>query len=168
MQTCSVHPSVTVDMHEFGGAGTVIFQVAAPQNPATHHDILFASYNLEMAVIDSISEEWGIGSVTNYPPTTSSQDYSIHRNHFAVHGSTSLLFESAVSEEYSERVRLQVWAALAVIDEVAENPDYYLEARESSDEDQQNFVDAYLEIPQIKIGKKERGSKSKDSSPEVA
>ena len=143
----SVHPSVTVDMHEFGGAGTVIFQVAAPQNPAAHHDILFASYNLETAVIDSISEEWGIGSVTNYPPTTSSQDSSIHRNHFAVHGSTSLLFESAVSEEYSERVRLQAWAALAVIDEVTENPDYYLEARESSDEEAQevnNFVYAYL------------------------
>ena len=51
----NVHPSVTVDMHEFGGVGSVIFQVAAPQNPATHHDIIFASYNLETTVIDSIS-----------------------------------------------------------------------------------------------------------------
>jgi hypothetical protein len=140
----NLHPSVTVDMHEFGGIGTVIFQVAAPQNPATHHDVLLASYNLESVVLDSISDEWGLGSVTNYPPTTSSQDSSIHRNHFAVHGSTSLLFESAVSEEYSERVKLQTWAALAVIDEVANDPDYYLEARQSSDEEENDFVYAYL------------------------
>ena len=143
----NLHPSVTVDMHEFGGIGSVIFQVAAPQNPATHHDVLLASYNLESVVLDSISDEWGLGSVTNYPPTTSSQDSSIHRNHFAVHGSTSLLFESAVSEEYSERVKLQAWAALSVIDEVANNPDYYLEARQSSDEEGQegnDFVYAYL------------------------
>ena len=141
------HPSVTVDLHEFGGIGSIIFQVAAPQNPATHHDVLLASYNLESVVLDSISDEWGLGSVTNYPPTTSSQDSSIHRNHFAVHGSTSLLFESAVSEEYSERVKLQAWAALAVIDEVANDPDYYLEARQSSDEEGQegnDFVYAYL------------------------
>jgi hypothetical protein len=131
-------------MHEFGGIGSVIFQVAAPQNPATHHDILLASYNLESVVLDSISDEWGLGSVTNYPPTTSSQDSSIHRNHFAVHGSTSLLFESAVSEEYSERVKLQAWAALAVIEEVANNPDYYLEARQSSDDEEENLVYAYL------------------------
>jgi len=140
----NVHPSVTVDMHEFGGAGSVIFQVAAPQNPVTHHDVLLASYNLESVVLDSINSEWGIGSVTNYPPTTSSQDSSIHRNHFAVHGSVSLLFESAVSEEYSERVRLQTWAALTVIEEVADNPNYYLEARKSSDEEESNFVYAYL------------------------
>ena len=142
-----VHPSVTVDMHEFGGVGSIIFQVAAPQNPVTHHDVLFASYNLESAVIDSINEEWGLGSVTNYPPTTSSQDSSIHRNHFAVHGSVSLLFESAVSEEYSERVKLQAWAAMAVIDEVVENPGYYLDARESSDNEGQegnDIVHAYL------------------------
>ncbi len=140
----NLHPSVTVDMHEFGGVGSVIFQVAAPQNPATHHDVLLASYNLESVVLDSISDEWGFGSVTNYPPTTSSQDSSIHRNHFAVHGSTSLLFESAVSEEYSERVKLQAWAALAVIEEVANNPDYYLEARQSSDEEEEDLVYAYL------------------------
>jgi len=140
----NLHPSVTVDMHEFGGIGSVIFQVAAPQNPATHHDVLLASYNLESVVLDSISDEWGFGSVTNYPPTTSSQDSSIHRNHFAVHGSTSLLFESAVSEEYSERVKLQAWAALAVINEVANDPDYYLEARQSSDEEENDFVYAYL------------------------
>ena len=143
----SVHPSVIVDMHEFGGVGSIIFQVAAPQNPATHHDVIAASYNLESAVIDSINEEWGFGSVTNYPPTTSSQDSSIHRNHFAVHGSVSLLFESAVSEEYSERVKLQAWAALAVIDEVVEDPNYYLEARQSSDEEGQDGNDiiyAYL------------------------
>ena len=143
----NLHPSVTVDMHEFGGIGSIIFQVAAPQNPATHHDVLLASYNLESVVLDSISDEWGPGSVTNYPPTTSSQDSSIHRNHFAVHGSTSLLFESAVSEEYSERVKLQAWAALAVIDDVANNPNYYLEARQSSDEEGQegnDFVYAYL------------------------
>ncbi len=140
----NLHPSVTVDMHEFGGVGSVIFQVAAPQNPATHHDVLLASYNLESVVLDSINDEWGFGSVTNYPPTTSSQDSSIHRNHFAVHGSTSLLFESAVSEEYSERVKLQAWAALAVIEEVANNPDYYLEARQSSDEEEENLVYAYL------------------------
>ena len=143
----NLHPSVTVDMHEFGGIGSIIFQVAAPQNPATHHDVLLASYNLESVVLNSISDEWGLGSVTNYPPTTSSQDSSIHRNHFAVHGSTSLLFESAVSEEYSERVKLQAWAALAVIDDVANNPDYYLEARQSSDEEGQegnDFVYAYL------------------------
>ena len=143
----NLHPSVTVDMHEFGGIGSVIFQVAAPQNPATHHDVLLASYNLESVVLDSISDEWGFGSVTNYPPTTSSQDSSIHRNHFAVHGSTSLLFESAVSEEYYERVKLQAWAALTVIDDVANNPDYYLEARQSSDEEGQegnDFVYAYL------------------------
>ena len=140
----NLHPSVTVDMHEFGGVGSVIFQVAAPQNPVTHHDVLLASYNLESVVLDSISDEWGFGSVTNYPPTTSSQDSSIHRNHFAVHGSTSLLFESAVSEEYSERVKLQAWAALAVIDEVANNPDYYLEARQSSDEEEEDLVYAYL------------------------
>ena len=143
----NLHPSVTVDMHEFGGIGSIIFQVAAPQNPATHHDVLLASYNLESVVLDSISDEWGFGSVTNYPPTTSSQDSSIHRNHFAVHGSTSLLFESAVSEEYSERVKLQAWAALTVIDDVANNPDYYLEARQSSDEEGQegnDFVYAYL------------------------
>ena len=140
----NLHPSVTVDMHEFGGIGSVIFQVAAPQNPATHHDVLLASYNLESVVLDSISDEWGFGSVTNYPPTTSSQDSSIHRNHFAVHGSTSLLFESAVSEEYSERVKLQAWAALAVINEVANDPDYYLEARQSSDEEENDFIYAYL------------------------
>ena len=143
----NLHPSVTVDMHEFGGIGSIIFQVAAPQNPATHHDVLLASYNLESVVLDSISDEWGFGSVTNYPPTTSSQDSSIHRNHFAVHGSTSLLFESAVSEEYYERVKLQAWAALTVIDDVANNPDYYLEARQSSDEEGQegnDFVYAYL------------------------
>jgi hypothetical protein len=143
----NLHPSVTVDMHEFGGIGSVIFQVAAPQNPATHHDILLASYNLESVVLDTISDEWGLGSVTNYPPTTSSQDSSIHRNHFAVHGSTSLLFESAVSEGYSERVKLQTWAALAVIDDVTNNPDYYLEARQSSDDEGQegnDFVYAYL------------------------
>ena len=143
----NVHPSVTVDMHEFGGVGSIIFQVAAPQNPVTHHDVLIASYNLESVVIDSINEEWGIGSVTNYPPTTSSQDSSIHRNHFAVHGSVSLLFESAVAEEYSERVRLQAWAAIAVIDEVADSPNYYLEARQTSDEEGQggnDLVYAYL------------------------
>ena len=143
----NVHPSVTVDMHEFGGAGSIIFQVAAPQNPVTHHDVLLASYNLETVVIESINDEWGLGSVTNYPPTTSSQDSSIHRNHFAVHGSVSLLFESAVSEEYSERVRLQAWAGMAVIDEVADNPDYYLEARKASDNEGQegnDIVDAYL------------------------
>ena len=143
----NVHPSVTVDMHEFGGAGSIIFQVAAPQNPVTHHDVLLASYNLETVVIESINDEWGLGSVTNYPPTTSSQDSSIHRNHFAVHGSVSLLFESAVSEEYSERVRLQAWAGMAVIYEVADNPDYYLEARKASDNEGQegnDIVDAYL------------------------
>ena len=140
----NLHPSVTVDMHEFGGVGSVIFQVAAPQNPVTHHDVLLASYNLESVVLDSINDEWGFGSVTNYPPTTSSQDSSIHRNHFAVHGSTSLLFESAVSEEYSERVKLQAWAALAVIEEVANNPNYYLEARQSSDEEEEELVYAYL------------------------
>jgi len=143
----SVHPSVIVDMHEFGGVGSIIFQVAAPQNPATHHDVIAASYNLESVVIESINEEWGFGSVTNYPPTTSSQDSSIHRNHFAVHGSVSLLFESAVSEEYSERVKLQAWAALAVIDEVVEDPNYYLEARQNSDEEGQDGNDiiyAYL------------------------
>ncbi len=142
-----VHPSVTVDMHEFGGAGTIIFQVAAPQNPVTHPDVLTASYVLETDVIEAVNEEWGFGSVTNYPPTTSSQDSSIHRNHFAVHGSVSLLFESAVSEEYSERVRLQSWAAIAVIDEVANDPDYYLDARQSSDEEGQegnDIVYAYL------------------------
>ena len=142
-----VHPSVTVDMHEFGGAGTIIFQVAAPQNPVTHQDVLLASYVLETDVIEAINDEWGFGSVTNYPPTTSSQDSSIHRNHFAVHGSVSLLFESAVSEEYSERVRLQSLAALAVIDEVANNPEYYLDARQSSDEEGQegnDIVHAYL------------------------
>ena len=142
-----IHPSVTVDMHEFGGAGTIIFQVAAPQNPATHPDVLAASYVLETDVIEAINEEWGFGSVTNYPPTTSSQDSSIHRNHFAVHGSVSLLFESAVSEEYSERVRLQSWAAIAVIDEVVDDPDYYLDARQSSDEEGQegnDIVYAYL------------------------
>ena len=143
----NVHPSVTVDMHEFGGAGSIIFQVAAPQNPVTHHDVLLASYNLEAVVIESINDEWGLGSVTNYPPTTSSQDSSIHRNHFAVHGSVSLLFESAVSEEYSERVRLQTWAGMAVIYEVADNPDYYLEARKASDNEGQegnDIVEAYL------------------------
>ena len=143
----NVHPSVTVDMHEFGGAGSIIFQVAAPQNPVTHHDVLLASYNLEAVVIESINDEWGLGSVTNYPPTTSSQDSSIHRNHFAVHGSVSLLFESAVSEEYSERVRLQAWAGMAVIYEVADNPDYYLEARKASDNEGQegnDIVEAYL------------------------
>ena len=143
----NVHPSVTVDMHEFGGAGSIIFQVAAPQNPVTHHDVLLASYNLETVVIESINDEWGLGSVTNYPPTTSSQDSSIHRNHFAVHGSVSLLFESAVSEEYSERVRLQAWAGMAVIYEIADNPDYYLEARKASDNEGQegnDIVDAYL------------------------
>ena len=143
----NIHPSVTVDMHEFGGAGSIIFQVAAPQNPVTHHDVMIASYELESVVIESINEEWGFGSVTNYPPTTSSQDSSIHRNHFAVHGSVSLLFESAVSEEYSERVRLQAWAGLAVIDEVVENPNYYLEARQASDEEGQegnDIVYAYL------------------------
>ena len=143
----NVYPSVTVDMHEFGGAGSIIFQVAAPQNPVTHHDILLASYNLESVVIESINDEWGLGSVTNYPPTTSSQDSSIHRNHFAVHGSVSLLFESAVSEEYSERVRLQAWAGMAVINEVADNPDYYLDARKASDNEGQegnDIVDAYL------------------------
>ena len=134
-----IHPSVTVDMHEFGGAGTIIFQVAAPQNPVTHPDVLAASYVLETDVIEAINEEWGFGSVTNYPPTTSSQDSSIHRNHFAVHGSVSLLFESAVSEEYSERVRLQSWAAIAVIDEVADDPDYYLDARRSSDDEGQEL-----------------------------
>jgi len=142
-----VRPSVTVDMHEFGGVGTIIFQVAAPQNPATHQDVLLASYVLETDVIEAISDEWGSGSVTNYPPTTSSQDSSIHRNHFAVHGSVSLLFESAVSEEYSERVRLQSWAALAVINEVADDPDYYLDARQSSDEEGEegnDIVHAYL------------------------
>ena len=142
-----VRPSVTVDMHEFGGAGTIIFQVAAPQNPVTHPDVLTASYVLETDVIEAVNEEWGFGSVTNYPPTTSSQDSSIHRNHFAVHGSVSLLFESAVSEEYSERVRLQSWAAIAVIDEVANDPDYYLDARQSSDEEGQegnDIVYAYL------------------------
>jgi len=134
-------------MHEFGGAGTIIFQVAAPQNPVTHQDVLLASYVLETDVIEAINDEWGFGSVTNYPPTTSSQDSSIHRNHFAVHGSVSLLFESAVSEEYSERVRLQSLAALAVIDEVANNPEYYLDARQSSDEEGQegnDIVHAYL------------------------
>ena len=128
-------------MHEFGGGGSIIFQVAAPQNPVTHHDVMMASYQLESVVIESINEEWGFGSVTNYPPTTSSQDSSIHRNHFAVHGSVSLLFESAVSEEYSERVRLQAWAALAVIDEVVGNPNYYLEARQASDEEGQEGND---------------------------
>ena len=143
----NIHPSVIVDMHEFGGAGSIIFQVAAPQNPVTHHDVMIASYQLESVVIESINDEWGFGSVTNYPPTTSSQDSSIHRNHFAVHGSVSLLFESAVSEVYSERVRLQAWAALAVIDEVVENPNYYLEARQASDEEGQegnDIVYAYL------------------------
>ena len=142
-----IRPSVTVDMHEFGGVGTIIFQVAAPQNPVTHQDVLLASYVLETDVIEAISDEWGVGSVTNYPPTTSSQDSSIHRNHFAVHGSVSLLFESAVSEEYSERVRLQSWAALAVINEVADDPDFYLDARQSSDEEGQEgngIVHAYL------------------------
>ena len=142
-----LHPSVTVDMHEFGGAGTIIFQVAAPQNPVTHPDVLAASYVLETDVIEAINEEWGFGSVTNYPPTTSSQDSSIHRNHFAGHGSVSLLFESAVSEEYSERVRLQSWAAIAVIDEVVDDPGYYLDARQSSDEEGQegnDIVYAYL------------------------
>ena len=142
-----IHPSVTVDMHEFGGAGSIIFQVAAPQNPTTHPDVLAASYVLETDVIESINEEWGFGSVTNYPPTTSSQDSSIHRNHFAVHGSVSLLFESAVSEEYSERVRLQSWAAIAVIEEVVDDPGYYLDARQSSDEEGQegnDIVHAYL------------------------
>jgi len=142
-----IRPSVTVDMHEFGGVGTIIFQVAAPQNPVTHQDVLLASYVLETDVIEAISDEWGVGSVTNYPPTTSSQDSSIHRNHFAVHGSVSLLFESAVSEEYSERVRLQSWAALAVINEVADDPDFYLDARQSSDEEGQegnDIVHAYL------------------------
>jgi len=142
-----VRPSVTVDMHEFGGVGTIIFQVAAPQNPVTHQDVLLASYVLETDVIEAISNEWGVGSVTNYPPTTSSQDSSIHRNHFAVHGSVSLLFESAVSEEYSERVRLQSWAALAVINEVVDDPDFYLDARQSSDEEGQegnDIVHAYL------------------------
>ena len=143
----NIHPSVTVDMHEFGGAGSIIFQVAAPQNPVTHHDVLLASYNLETVVIESINDEWGLGSVTNYPPTTSSQDSSIHRNHFAVHGSVSLLFESAVSEEYSERVKLQAWAGMAVIEEVADNPDYYLDARKASDNEGQggnDIIDAYL------------------------
>ena len=142
-----IHPSVTVDMHEFGGVGSIIFQVAAPQNPTTHPDVLAASYVLETDVIESINEEWGFGSVTNYPPTTSSQDSSIHRNHFAVHGSVSLLFESAVSEEYSERVRLQSWAAIAVIDEVVDDPEYYLDARQSSDSEGQegnDIVHAYL------------------------
>ena len=57
------------------------------------------------------------------------------------------MFESAVSEEYSERVRLQTWAALAVIDEVADDPDYYLDARQSSDDEGQagnDVVHAYL------------------------
>ena len=52
-----IHPSVTVDMHEFGGAGTIIFQVAAPQNPVTHPDVLAASYVLETDVIEAINEE---------------------------------------------------------------------------------------------------------------
>ena len=109
---------------------------------------LFGIENLD-PILEKIEiyDEWGVGSVTNYPPTTSSQDSSIHRNHFAVHGSVSLLFESAVSELYSERVRLQAWAALAVIDEVVENPNYYLEARQASDEEGQegnDIVYAYL------------------------
>lgn len=140
-----VHPEVVLDLHEFGGSDAgdgdegVIFEVAAPQNPLTHDAVLDASYRLERAVVENLTDTWGPGRVATYPPTTSSQDSSIHRNHYAVHGAASLLFESSVNlglgDGYATRVHLHTFATHAVLQAVAGDPDAFLAARTASDEE---------------------------------
>jgi hypothetical protein len=131
-------PAVVLDLHEFGGrldapAGgdpADHFEVGAPQDPFVYPGIAAASAQLAGQVAAAVDAAFGPGTAFVYAPTGSSQGGSIHRNHYAVHGSLSLLFEADGGlADYRQQVRLHVVAAREVIARVAAQPDTFSAAR---------------------------------------
>lgn len=128
-----VDPVVTVDLHQFGSppldvpptpvSSEVIFEVASVQNPLAYPGIVAASHDLEGAVVQAVSAAFGPGSASSYPPTQSSQDSSIHRNHYGMHNALSLLFEARRPlPEYATEVQLHLVGAEAVLAAVQADP----------------------------------------------
>lgn len=157
-----VDPAVIVDLHQFGSppldapptpvSSSVLFEVASVQNPLAYPGIIAAGHELEGHVVDAVTSEFGPGSASSYPPTDSSQDSSIHRNHYGMHNSLSLLFEARRGlAGYAMEVKLHLVGALEVLDQVAQDPAAKLAAKAEAEREWQRAalpVRAYLAPPQ--------------------
>lgn len=135
-----VDPAAVVDLHQFGSppvdppptplSSSIIFEVASVQNPLAHPGIVAAGHELESQVVQAIGAAFGAGSASTYPPTRSSQDSSIHRNHYGMHNSLSLLFEARVGlPTYGTEVALHLVGADAVLQAIASDPEGALAAK---------------------------------------
>lgn len=157
-----VDPVAIVDLHQFGSplvdppaspaSSAVVFEVASVQNPLAHPGIVAASHELEAAVVQAVQGAFGASAASTYPPTDSSQDSSIHRNHYGMHNSLSLLFEARRGlPEYATEVRLHLVGAQAVLAAIAGDPQGAAAAKaEAENEGPSSLgpVDAYLAPPQ--------------------
>lgn len=130
-------PEVILDLHEFGGRGnqhplypTVpvstydYFEVAAPQTFYNHdEEMLAANYEIEALIIQTMWDKHGIASASHYPSTNSVS--SIQRNHYGMHNSISLLFETGGGRNEINidlRTQLQLDASFTVFDWILGDP----------------------------------------------
>lgn len=157
-----VDPVVIVDLHQFGSppvdppptpvSGAVIFEVASLQNPLGYPGIVAASHEVEAAVVQRVGDAFGPGSASTYPPTQSSQDSSIHRNHYGMHNALSLLFEARRGlAEYATEVRLHLVGAAAVLDAVRTDPQGALAAKAEAEHESSSLplpLEGYVAPPQ--------------------
>ncbi|MBI4394283.1 MAG: hypothetical protein HY556_10905 [Euryarchaeota archaeon] len=149
-------PAAILDLHEFGGLqgapeqspDNVHFEIGGPQNPLVHQEVARAAYDLETVAQNAVNEEFGPGWAGIYPPTDSSQGSDIHRNHYAMHNSASLLFETDGSlgsgDGYKTRVRIHFIATMAVIKAVAADPARFITASATAGSDQENATKAFF------------------------
>jgi hypothetical protein len=126
------NPIIGLDLHEFGGAGTSAanlpavttqqtFQIAGPEGALEDDNGLFASTNeLLRHVLQRSSEKFKFGSTGYYTGSTSvGASPSVHRHHFALRSSYSLLFETGGGAGVTNlplRVDHHVTASFAVIE----------------------------------------------------
>jgi hypothetical protein len=142
-------PEVVLDLHEFGGRGEQhplypdvpvstydYFEVAAPQTFYNNDAIMLqANYELEALVMGTMWETYGIGSSSHYV----SQNFvsSIQRNHYGMHNSLSLLFETGGGYDTINidlRTELHLVATWTVIDWVLADAQRVLDLEHDADE----------------------------------
>lgn len=169
------NPEFGLDLHEFGGVGQAppgnptpvttwnTFQVAGPEGVAEDDPNLFLATNeLLRHVALRSSEKYKFGSTSYYFGGTSVGAYpSVHRHHFALRNSFSLLFETGGGGGVVNlplRVDHQVTATFAVVEWLFLNQQRAVSIVQQADRDAQQAsrgVQGWLIPPQKDSAKAE-------------
>jgi hypothetical protein len=130
-------PEVALDLHEFGGSGInnplppgvpvstySHFEVASPQTAYNNdEEMLSVNYDLEARIIKQMWDRFGVGGGGHYKSTNFVS--SIQRNHYGMHNSISLLFETGGGTNLANidlRTDLHIQATFLVIRWMLEDP----------------------------------------------